>query len=460
MGSETTSLPGPALAPQAGLTRRRYLGLGRDAATAGGVLALTAACAPGAPKDAPAASQAKAPATIEHVDWWGPTTPVLTTYFEGIKKEFQEKNPHVTVNYSFVQGGTGAVREKWVVNTAGGTPHDTSQVSVAFIRDLMEGGMTEPLDPYIAKTPHMALGNFVDSGMFYNTYHGKHYGIPYDGPAMNVIGYNVQHFREAGLDPSPRFTWSWTVEQFLDAAARLVKKEGGRNARGAIAAPGINTANLLPWLYAHGGDFYNKDYTKTLVNDQKGRQALQLLVDLHHRHKFQADADGATLEGEGYAMAFTGSWTAGTLLDKNPGLQFGFAPIPKGPLGTTPSSQTWTNQWSMVKAGKHKDTSWEWLSFVNAAPVQERYFAGVMKRVSGRKDFYRSAAWRNVVKDFPALDGIEKMEPMSKQYPWVKTTPITTETADVWKKTQANELGVNDALTQIEQIVNRLLAGS
>ena len=98
-----------------------------------------------------------------------------------------------------------------------------------------------------------------------------------------------------------------------------------------------------PARVAYGGDFYNKDYTKTLVNDQKGRQALQ----------------------------------------------FGFAPIPKGPGGTTPSSQTWTNQWSMVK-----------------------------------------------------------------------TTPINTETAEVWKKTQANELGVNDALSQVEQIVNRLLASS
>lgn len=89
------------------------------------------------------------------MDWWGPTTPVLTTYFDGIKKEFQEKNPHVTVCYAFVQGGTGAVREKWVVNTAG--------------------------------------------------------GIPYDGPAMKVIGYNVQPFKEAGLDPSTKFTWTWTV---------------------------------------------------------------------------------------------------------------------------------------------------------------------------------------------------------------------------------------------------------
>jgi ABC-type glycerol-3-phosphate transport system substrate-binding protein len=452
-------IPGPA---GTALTRRHYLRGVVPVVAAGAAAAATfgVACGPVTSSDAPAASKSKAPATLEHLDWWGPTTPVLTTYFDGIKKEFEEKNPHLTINYAFVQGGTSAVREKWVVNTAGGTPHDSSQVSVAFIRDLMEGGMTEPLDPYIAKTPHMALSNFVDSGMFYNAHQGKHYGIPYDGPAMNVIGYNMQHFKEVGLDPSTKFTWSWTVEQFLDAANRLLKRDGGRTSRGSFAPPGLSVGNLLPWLYSHGGDFYSKDYTKTLVNDQKGRQALQFMVDLHHRHKFKSDVDGATFEGEGYSMSFTGSWTAGYLLDKNPGLQFGFAPLPKGPLGRTPSSQTWTNQWSMAKAGRNKDVSWEWLSFVNSQPVQEKYFAGVMKRVSGRKAFYQSAAWKAVVKEFPALDGIEKMEPMSKQYPWVKTTPINTETADIWRKTQAGELGVNDALTQVEQIVNRLLAGS
>jgi hypothetical protein len=83
-----------------------------------------------------------------------------------------------------------------------------------------------------------------------------------------------------------------------------------------------------------------------------------------------------------------------------------------------------------------------------------------MKRISARKAFYQSTAWKNVLKEYPALIDIEKLEPVSKQYPWVKTTPINNETADVWKKAQANELGVNEALSQVEQIVNRLLAGS
>jgi multiple sugar transport system substrate-binding protein len=442
-------------------SRRRLLG----AALAAGAPVALAACGATGQGTTPEASQSRAPVTLEHVDWWGPTTPVLTTFFDGIKKDFEAKSPNVTVNYTFVQGGTTGVREKWVVNTAGGTPHDSSQVSVAFIRELMDGNLMEPLDPYIQKAPGMALSNFVDSGLFYNTFQGKHYGLPFDGPSMNVIAYNTDHFRDAGLDPSQKFTWSWTVDQFLDAARRLTKTEGQRVLRGGFATRtgtplSLSVANLLPWLYAFGGEFYSPDYTKTLVNDQKGRGALQLLYDLRNRHKVSPDIDGATFEGETVSMAFAGSWEVGYLLDKNPALKFGFAPMPAGPQATKgPSTQTWTNQWTMTRSGKHKDAAWDWISFVNSSPVQEQYFATVMKRFSGRKSVYTSQAWKNVVKDWPALEGIEKMEPLSKQYPWVKTTPINEQTADIWKKAQANEIGVNEALSQVEQIVNRVLAG-
>jgi len=442
-------------APRRRLTRRQTVRL--PAALAAG--AVLTACGAQGQAQPQAASPSRAPVTIEHLDWWGPTTPVLTTFFDGIKRDFEAKNPNVTVNYTFATAGTSAVREKWMVNAAGGTPHDSSQVSVAFIRDLMDGGLIEPLDAYLQKTAGMPLSNFVDSGLFYNTYQGKHFGVPFDGPAMNVIAYNTEQFKEAGLDPSQKATWSWTVDQFVEAGRKLAKAEGQRVVRGAIAPPTPSVANLLPWHYANGGDFYNQDYTKTLVNDQKGRQALQLLLDLRYRYPFASDVDGAAFETEGYAMSFTGSWTAGYILDKNPKIQFGFAPLPQGPLGSRPGSMTWTNQWSMTRGGTKKDTAWEWIAFVNSEPVQEHYFADVLKRFSGRKSVYQSTAWKNVVRDWPALDGIEKMEALSKQYPWVKTQPINDQTADIWKKCQSQEIGVNETLAQVEQIVNRILAG-
>ena len=92
-----------------------------------------------------------------------PNTPVLQTYFDGIKRDFEAKHPNVDVSYIFVTG-TGGVREKWITLTAGGMPHDNSQVSVAFVRDLMVNNLLEPLDAYFAKTRHMDPKEFVDTG--------------------------------------------------------------------------------------------------------------------------------------------------------------------------------------------------------------------------------------------------------------------------------------------------------
>jgi ABC-type glycerol-3-phosphate transport system substrate-binding protein len=133
--------------------------------------------------------------------------------------------------------------------------------------------------------------------------------------------------------------------------------------------------------------------------------------------------------------------------------------MPKGPQASRTGSMTWTNQWTLTKEGKKKDTAWEWIAFVNSAPVQEQYFATVLKRFSGRKSVYTSQSWKNVIKEWPALEDIEKMEGPSKQYPWVKTTPINEQTAEIWKKSQAQEIGVNETLSQVEQIVNRVLGG-
>jgi ABC-type glycerol-3-phosphate transport system substrate-binding protein len=91
--------------------RRHVLGAG----LAGG--ALLAAC--GAPGQAtsPAPNQADAPVTLEHVDCWGPTTPILTTFPDGIKRDFEATSPNSTINYTFVQaGGVFGARQKRVVN--------------------------------------------------------------------------------------------------------------------------------------------------------------------------------------------------------------------------------------------------------------------------------------------------------------------------------------------------------
>ncbi len=65
-----------------------------------------------------------------------------------------------------------------------------------------------------------------------------------------------------------------------------------------------------------------------------------------------------------------------------------------------------------------------------------------------------------MLKQYPALDGLEKVADMSKQFAWVKYSELAAETKETWGKLQNSEIGANEALAQVEQIGNRVLAGT
>ena len=49
-----------------------------------------------------------------------------------------------------------------------------------------------------------------------------------------------------------------------------------------------------------------------------------------------------------------------------------------------------------------------------------------------------------MLKEYPALDGIEKLADVSKQYPWVKSADLEADTKEFWLKAQQSEIGVNE----------------
>ena len=77
-----------------------------------------------------------------------------------------------------------------------------------------------------------------------------------------------------------------------------------------------------------------------------------------------------------------------------------------------------------------------------------------------RKAVYQSAAWAAVVKAQPAVEGVETLVPVSKQYPWINSTQVRTDTAPIWANVQKGQFSVSDALAQAELLINRALTGT
>ena len=447
------------------LSRRSLLGWG--GVVGGGVLLAACGAQPAAMTETEAEAEApkaemaeKVPEArkVVHTDWWVPGgSPTLDEYFSGIKADFQDLNPGTTVEYVFVKG-TGGVREHVTVMIAAGEQVDSSQVSVAFILDWLLKDFLQPLDPYQARDPDTAPDKFVDSGRFFNQHNGMTYGIPYDGPATVLMGLNTRLLTDAGLDPSREVTWNWDWDTFLEYAQKVHEVEGDNITRLGYRTSGFSVSGIGRWIYPNGATLYTEDNSAAAFDSPQGIAAGQFKEDLKIKHKFDPLPEGATFVNEQVVISQQGSWAVGYIFGNNETLEFDFAPLPKGPDGATPGSMTWTNQWCLFSVSPDPELAWSWMSWVNSEATLEKYFAGILSRNAGRKEFYQSDAWQARVAERPVLKDLEVIADNSGPYPWVHTAKGNEATKPVWDALNNQELTVQEAFPQAVKLLNGVLA--
>ena len=447
------------------LSRRSLLGWG--GVVGGGVLLAACGAQPAAMTETEAEAEApkaemaeKVPEArkVVHTDWWVPGgSPTLDEYFSGIKADFQDLNPGTTVEYVFVKG-TGGVREHVTVMIAAGEQVDSSQVSVAFILDWLLKDFLQPLDPYQARDPDTAPDKFVDSGRFFNQHNGMTYGIPYDGPATVLMGLNTRLLTDAGLDPSREVTWNWDWDTFLEYAQKVHEVEGDNITRLGYRTSGFSVSGIGRWIYPNGATLYTEDNSAAAFDSPQGIAAGQFKEDLKIKHKFDPLPEGATFVNEQVVISQQGSWAVGYIFGNNETLEFDFAPLPKGPDGATPGSMTWTNQWCLFSVSPDPELAWSWMSWVNSEATLEKYFAGILSRNAGRKEFYQSDAWQARVAERPVLKDLELIADNSGPYPWVHTAKGNEATKPVWDALNNQELTVQEAFPQAVKLLNGVLA--
>ena len=410
-----------------------------------------------APKEVAKETPAE-PRKIVHTDWWVPGgSPTLDEYFSGIKADFEELNPGTTIEYVFVKGTIG-VQDHVTTMIAAGEQVDSSQVSVAFILNWLLKDFLQPLDPFQARDPETAPDKFVDSGRFFNVHNGMTYGIPYDGPSTTVLGLNTRLLTDAGLDPAREVTWNWDWDQFLEYAQKVHEVDGENITRLGYDADGFSIYGIARWIYPNGATLYASDWSAASFDSPEGIAAGQFKEDLRQKYQFGPKPEGATFDNEQIVMDAQGSWRVGYIFGRNAELEFDFAPFPKGPSGDTPGSVTWTNQWCLFSVSPDPDLAWQWMSWVNSEATLEKYFAGILSRNAGRKEFYQSEAWKARTDERPMLKDLEIIADNSGPYPWVHTSKGNEATKPVWEALNNQELTVSEAFSQAVDLLNGVLA--
>ncbi|MEO5918387.1 MAG: sugar ABC transporter substrate-binding protein [Candidatus Limnocylindrales bacterium] len=302
-------------------------------------------------------------ATISYSIWGDPAE---ITNQQAIVDSFHAANPKITVKVTVSDWDT--YWDKLQTGIAGGDAPDVFAMDGPLFPDYQTRDVLLDLKPYIDKSGY-DLGQLADQAVTDFTTTDGQFGLPRD---LNVVAlyYNKTMFDAAGL-PYPDDTWDWA--KLVEVGQKLTI----RDASGAVSQWGFYTEtsdmenywSSLVWQ--NGGEIISADHKTSLIGSDAAVGGLQFLQDLIWKDKIMPDAAVTDVLGDAFeqgqaAMEANGSWLVAT--HQAAGINFGIAPLPKGPAGRATS----INPTGAVvfKGTKSPDAAWEFVKYLASPAAQ------------------------------------------------------------------------------------------
>lgn len=274
----------------------------------------------------------------------------LTQVVDKLVGEFEQANPDVKVNAIYA-GNYDDARTKALAALKAGTPVQTSVLFSIDLHELKDLGVIRPFDDFATTAEDKEwLKSFYPGLMDNGRADGKTWGIPFQRSTI-VMFYNKDAFRQAGLDADkpPR---NWT--EMREAAAKLVKRDGGNTSRWGVMIPSTGYAY---WMFGalakqNGQTLMNPAGTRTTFDTPKAVQALEYWTSL--------SKDGVSPKGliewgtlrqnfvEGKTAMMWHSTGNLTAVLKDAKFDVGVAPLP---ANTEPGSPTGGGNFYLFKSG-------------------------------------------------------------------------------------------------------------
>jgi len=343
--------------------RSRRAFLAEVAAGTTGVLAL--ACGGGGAQQTQQASATKAEGKLIIMSRADQS---IHDLFKAQVAAFQQENPKIQVEIDHQEQAVWL--DKFKTAVASGVPLDScfanDSNAVPFARD----GLTEDLEPYLAKTKEFKEADFVEGSWFAMKYKGKRYGVPWDSGAYALF-YNMDLLDAAGVpypDPKKRMTW----DELLAMARRLTVDASGRRAgesgfdQNNVKQWGFQTSTswgLAHFVHSNGGEVMSVD-GKVLLDQPAALEAIQFIADLGARHFVrQAPHTAPNPNPIGFrtnnlAIDHNGAWQIGRYATDVKRVGVAPAPYKKNQVSSGHYSPL-----VMTKHSKNKDAAWAWMYF-------------------------------------------------------------------------------------------------
>jgi len=228
----------------------------------------------------------------EKIVFWHKTGPegYMNSLIQAVER-FNQTHPEIKAVIEFPASGP-RYQEKILVAVNAGTAPDVVQMP-PLVRYAMEWSgekLIAPINELSANyETELELEDMRPELIEQNSFYGRLMGVPFFTQFEGAgLAYNKDLFRKAGLNPEnpPE-----TIEELVEYAKVLTKDTDGDGTpdEWGYALPFGNRnwmiVMFLADLWRRGGEVYNEDFSKVLVNRPEGVKTLQFWVDCYHTYK-------------------------------------------------------------------------------------------------------------------------------------------------------------------------------
>ncbi|WP_095204331.1 ABC transporter substrate-binding protein [Mesorhizobium carmichaelinearum] len=369
-------------------------------------------------------------------------------YFEEVKKEFEAKNPGITVKFEIVPWDV--LLQKLTTDITAGTNADLSIIGTRWLIDFVQQDVAEPLDGYI--TPDFK-GRFIDTFLSPSIMSGKTYGLPIAASARAMY-YNKELFEKAGIAKPPA---TWTE---LQDDARKIKALGTGAFGFGLQGKEIETDVYYYYaMWSQGTEILNKDGTSGL-GTPGALEAAKLyksmidegLTEPGVTSNNREDVQNLFKQGK-VGMMITAPFLSNQIKDEAPKLKYGVAAIPAGPTGARGTYGV-TDSMIMFKNSKNKDEAWKLMDFLFTTEQRAKFTQGEgflpVNKEEAKMDYYVNNA---DLAAFTALLPDARFAPVIPG--WEEVAQITSDAMQKIYLGGDPEAGLKDAAAKANAVLKK-----
>lgn len=310
------------------------------------------------------------------INYWYPWGGDSETWDKWRMEEFIKANEGYKINSTYVPPDGGLTNGKLVSAISGKNPPDVViSAEYASAYSLAAQGALEPMDDLLAAAGFNE-SDVLSSFLPLMKYKDKTYLFPQDSN-VNLLYYNVEMFREAGLDPDnpPK-----TIEE-LDIAAEKLNKINGSNIDRLGFIPWIDAGDdAFLWGWIFGANFVNEETGNVELNDDH-------LVNMYnwmnkYAQKYDPEKIKSFTSGFGgafspdhpffqgkVAMTLNGNWFANALKIYAPDMEYRVAAIPFPEGGREKATTFGTNVFMIPKGAKNPAAALKFIQFAGKPEI-------------------------------------------------------------------------------------------